>query len=1028
MKQPTLPLLVVLSATFAAPAFGQFLNLTNVHSSAGLTLNAVATSGSNFVAVGNIGKRLRSLDFSADANSLSWEEGTASASNPNLRAIEYASGSFVTGGQGAQLFTSENGSQWTAVAGPFSVNEVRGLAFDSGVYIAVGQDGIRRSQGNPSTWGPVSSFDPVASPFERYQAVVPVGAVEFATGSGVGTVRISDSDGQAWVRNPRDLNLSNPDPELRGIAAGAGRIIAVGRGGYYRVYQGTTTTAPATGHTLTVPTDLNAITYVNGKGFVAVGNAGWIFTSADGSAWTSNSVGVDNLLGVTSANSGPLAGVVAIVGANGAVILGGDAPPAPTFVANQTVCLNQTATLTVTVPSTATVDWQNEAGEVAPEHSASYSVLANSGGTFKFFAVARDRRTGFTSATRTEVQLTVNVPPQVTLQPQEQTVCELTAVSFTSAASGSPAPTVQWQRSVDGGANWNDIDGATSPTLSFVAQPNDHGNQYRAMFANVCEPAAASAPARLNVNLAPVVTAPPANATRCVGTEVVFTAAVSGRPTPSIQWETSSNGIDWTVDAGADAVGPLRFSVQPGDNGRRYRAKFTNPCGTATTTAALLTVNVPPTITAHPANATACQNSSGTFTAAATGTPAPGIVWQISVDGNNWTPAPGTAATQTVGATTTSTLTVTAALNLTGNKFRAVFSNECGDANSNSAQLAVNPSTVAGTIAPPSRVCQGSATALTLSGQTGDVVRWESSPDGNAWTPVSGSVGQLSIGSGNLQSATSFRAVVKSGVCDEQTTAPARVEMDLPSIPGTVSATASELCAGASVTLNLTGQRGTVSRWEVAVNGGTYTTIANSSDKTSLIQTPLVGTILFRAVVANGECSVVPSAPVTVEVVAQSVAGPISPAAPIYMAGQTLQLTLSGQVGNVAAWQIETNVANVSHWVDLAGTAGATAVNVSNLVADTKYRVIVTNGVCAPVFSAPVTVAVVRILNSIELNATRTQATLTFVNASQGMILQRTPGLTQPGWQNVLTLTAGQNSASINITGAESYFRLLRNP
>jgi hypothetical protein len=77
------------------------------------------------------------------------------------------------------------------------------------------------------------------------------------------------------------------------------------------------------------------------------------------------------------------------------------------------------------------------------------------------------------------------VAPAVTAQPADQSVPEGTAVTFTAEASGDPAPTVQWQSSTDGGHTFSDVPGATSPTLSLVAQISDRGTQYRAVFTNL---------------------------------------------------------------------------------------------------------------------------------------------------------------------------------------------------------------------------------------------------------------------------------------------------------------------------------------------------------------------------------------------------------------------------------------------------------------------------------------------------------------------------------------------------------------
>jgi thermitase len=84
------------------------------------------------------------------------------------------------------------------------------------------------------------------------------------------------------------------------------------------------------------------------------------------------------------------------------------------------------------------------------------------------------------------VSITVNsiyLAPEVITQPASQTVNSGQPASFTSIASGSPTPSVQWQVSSDG-ISWSDIAGATSTTYSFTAQSADNGKRFHAVFAN----------------------------------------------------------------------------------------------------------------------------------------------------------------------------------------------------------------------------------------------------------------------------------------------------------------------------------------------------------------------------------------------------------------------------------------------------------------------------------------------------------------------------------------------------------------
>jgi len=80
----------------------------------------------------------------------------------------------------------------------------------------------------------------------------------------------------------------------------------------------------------------------------------------------------------------------------------------------------------------------------------------------------------------------VNRAPIVSNSPTNQTVCSGALVSFSSMASGTPAPTIQWQMSANGGGTWNNISGATAGTYSFTASLSANGYQYRAVFSNAC--------------------------------------------------------------------------------------------------------------------------------------------------------------------------------------------------------------------------------------------------------------------------------------------------------------------------------------------------------------------------------------------------------------------------------------------------------------------------------------------------------------------------------------------------------------
>jgi predicted outer membrane repeat protein len=263
---------------------------------------------------------------------------------------------------------------------------------------------------------------------------------------------------------------------------------------------------------------------------------------------------------------------------------------------DQTVCQGANASFSTTASGTGpfhytwTVDGNAVGGDSA---SVSIQTGSLSGGSHQV-AVTVSGTCG--SVTRTAT-LNVNTSPIVTTNPASQQVISGNA-TFTAAASGTPAPTVQWQVSTNGGASFTNISGATSTTLTFAVNSSMNGNQYRAVFTNACGTATTSA-ATLTTCSPPMVTANPASvADACVGQVVNFTASAGGTPAPTVQWQVSTNGgASFTNISGATS-NTLSVTASVAVRNNKYRAVFTNACGTDTSSAATLGVDtIAPTIT-----------------------------------------------------------------------------------------------------------------------------------------------------------------------------------------------------------------------------------------------------------------------------------------------------------------------------------------------------------------------------------------------------------------------------------------------
>ena len=89
----------------------------------------------------------------------------------------------------------------------------------------------------------------------------------------------------------------------------------------------------------------------------------------------------------------------------------------------------------------------------------------------------------------------------------------------------------------------------------------------------------------LTVNVAPTVTSNPTSQTVTAGQSVSFTAAGSGSPPPTVQWQVSTNGgSTWSNIAGATST-TYTFTTSTSQTGSQYRAVFTNSAGMPATPA-----------------------------------------------------------------------------------------------------------------------------------------------------------------------------------------------------------------------------------------------------------------------------------------------------------------------------------------------------------------------------------------------------------------------------------------------------------
>ncbi len=235
-----------------------------------------------------------------------------------------------------------------------------------------------------------------------------------------------------------------------------------------------------------------------------------------------------------------------------------------------------------------------------------------------------------------------------------------------------------------------------------------------------------------------------------------------------------------------------------------------------------------PTIGTQSTSTQVCVNTLATFNITATSADPITYLWQVSTTGAGgpWVNLTNVAPYSGVA---TNTLTINpAAIGLNGNYYRCFTTTPTCPLgiSTNPALLSVVAASIGGTITPlNTSVCGVTNTGtLTLSGHTGNIVRWESATVlAGPYTPIANTTTTLTFN--NLTQTTYYRAVIQVTGCAAVNSATATVTFIASSAIIITSDVGTTLCQGDPALLT-------------AVVGPTFTNFANPA----VITIPSVGT------------------------------------------------------------------------------------------------------------------------------------------------------------------------------------------
>ncbi len=362
------------------------------------------------------------------------------------------------------------------------------------------------------------------------------------------------------------------------------------------------------------------------------------------------------------------------------------APSITTQPVSKSVTAGQPATFSVTATGTATLtyQWKKNGAAISGATSSSYTTPATTAAdnNAQFSVTVTNSVSSVTSSAAT---LTVNIPPSITAQPASVAVTVGQAGTFGVTATGTGTLSYQWKKS------GTVISGATSASYTTPATTiADNGAQFTVTITDLVSNVTSNA-AILTVNAPPSITAQPASQTVSAGATATFSVNATGTGTLTYQWKKGGAAI-----GGATAASYTTPATASSDSGAQFTVTVTNNFGNATSNAATLTVNVPPTISAQPASKTVAVGQTATFSVTATGTGALTYQWKKN----------GAAIS---GATSSSYTTPAAVASDNGAVFTVTVTSPSGGATSSSATLTVN--------APPTITAQP-ASKTVLAGQT----------------------------------------------------------------------------------------------------------------------------------------------------------------------------------------------------------------------------------------------------------------------------------------------------------------------
>lgn len=181
--------------------------------------------------------------------------------------------------------------------------------------------------------------------------------------------------------------------------------------------------------------------------------------------------------------------------------------------------------------------------------------------------------------------------------------------------------------------------------------------------------------------------------------------------------------------------------------------------------------------------------------------------------------------------------------------------NGCADLRDTIA-VTTTAATVPGQVEGDTAICTGiNSASLTLSGETGSVMKWLSSTDGVNWQEIAITADNYTAQ--DLTATTHYMAVVQNGnACSIDTSSAATVTVDAKADAGELEPSNTSVCAGQTIspTLTLTNYAGAVVNWQLSYDSVSWAGFSPVYQDTSYNTGNITQTVFYRTIVKSGVC------------------------------------------------------------------------------------------------------------------------------------------------------------------------------